>query len=438
MSTFLRRSTVAVAAALLAGAACTVHKSETPTLTGPSELGLSVGVTAVPDNINQDGASQSAIVVSVHDASGQPKAGVALRAEIVAGGLQDPGQLSARTLATGPDGKASTVYTAPAPTVGAGSNTVLIAVTAIGTDFQTATPQSVAIRLSPSSVLPVAGPPLAQFVVAPAAPNAKSPVTFDASSSCGSTSASGACTTTARIVTYAWDFGDGGTASGAIASHAFALQQTYGVTLTVTNDRGVSVSTAKPVAVGAGLLPNANFSFSPANPGVGETIFFNGSASTAGAGHRIVSYQWTSGDGTIGTGVTPSYAFLREGSYTVTLIVVDEVGQQSVPVPAPSTSMKVVAVGTGTPAPTASFTSSPTSPAANVDTVVFDASASKTVQGQTIVDYAWNFGDDTPVVHTTVRTTSHLFTKALTYRVNLVVTDSAGRIGQVTNDVIVR
>ena len=44
-----------------------------------------------------------------------------------------------------------------------------------------------------------------------------------------------------------------------------------------------------------------------------------------------------------------------------------------------------------------------------------------------ITDYAWNFGDDTPVITTHGRITTHVFLRSATFVVNLVVTDSAGR-----------
>ena len=52
------------------------------------------------------------------------------------------------------------------------------------------------------------------------------PVTFDGSAS----------TDDSAIDSYAWDFGDGGTAEGATAEHSFAEAGVYTVTLTVTDD----------------------------------------------------------------------------------------------------------------------------------------------------------------------------------------------------------
>ena len=72
--------------------------------------------------------------------------------------------------------------------------------------------------------------------------------------------AGGACPVSAgTIVSYDWDFGDGGFSTGRTASHTFNVQQTYTVTLTVTNDRGVRASTPKAVSVGAGVGPKASF-----------------------------------------------------------------------------------------------------------------------------------------------------------------------------------
>ena len=49
-------------------------------------------------------------------------------------------------------------------------------------------------------------------------------------------------------VDYAWEFGDGGTASGAAVSHVFATQGTFDVVVTVRDTSGRPVSARKAVA----------------------------------------------------------------------------------------------------------------------------------------------------------------------------------------------
>src|SRR6185436_12037666 len=68
---------------------------------------------------------------------------------------------------------------------------------------------------------------------------------------------------------------------------------------------------------------------------------FDASGSTADAG--IVSYSWSFGDSTSGSGVTTSHSFEATGAYTVTLTVTDTSGQQS------SKSKKVSVVSNAPP-----------------------------------------------------------------------------------------
>ena len=85
-----------------------VHQDKVPSLTGPSEFGQGVAITATPDSISQDGASQSAIVVFVRGPNGESLSGVALRLDIMVGGVvQDFGRLSAKNIATDSNGRAA-------------------------------------------------------------------------------------------------------------------------------------------------------------------------------------------------------------------------------------------------------------------------------------------------------------------------------------------
>ena len=60
---------------------CTVSRTPAPPLQGPSELGLSVTLTARPDVLSMDGASQSQITITTFDQNGQPKPNVQFRAD---------------------------------------------------------------------------------------------------------------------------------------------------------------------------------------------------------------------------------------------------------------------------------------------------------------------------------------------------------------------
>src|SRR5439155_13567277 len=109
---YIRRA--AAALAIVATAGCTIHSTDAPPLTGPSELALTLRVTATPDSIAQDGGSQSSVKVTAIGPDGKPVSGLPIRLDMVVGGVpQDFGALSARTLVTGNDGTATTVFTAP-------------------------------------------------------------------------------------------------------------------------------------------------------------------------------------------------------------------------------------------------------------------------------------------------------------------------------------
>jgi len=406
---------------------CTVHSTDTPELSGPSEFAQSFKITATPDAINQDGGSQSSVAVNAFDANGRPKSGVTFRLDMrVNGEVGDYGTLSFKNIVTNGEGRASSVYTAPpAPPVGSSTPTcraqstvtvpgacVEIVATPIGTDFAGANTQSVDIRLMPTGVIiPPAGTPTASFTFTPSAPAANSPVQFDAS---GSTSPNG------TIVGYTWDFGDGGTGTGRTASHSFRNQQPYSVTLTVTTDRGGTASATKTVTVGAGNGPTANFVFSPNAPTVKAQVFFDASDSRPGAGHTIVSYQWNFGDGDVSSASgspLQDHDFLTGGSFKVLLTVTDEAGQIG-------TVSKDVAVISGLPSATFFYTKDAVTPTL----VHVDASGSTATGTATITTYVWSWGDGGPDTTTTGPTSSHTFTASATpYSIRVTITDSLGR-----------
>ena len=102
-------------AVLALGVGCVVHQNEAPPLTGPSEFALALRLTANPDSISQDGASQAKITIAASDENGKPKSGVVIRLAMEVGGVpQDFGTLNAKN-PDGNDGTSSTVFTSPPP-----------------------------------------------------------------------------------------------------------------------------------------------------------------------------------------------------------------------------------------------------------------------------------------------------------------------------------
>ena len=141
------------------------------------------------------------------------------------------------------------------------------------------------------------------------------------------------------IVNWSWDFGDGTAAgTGANPTHTYTTSGTKAVTLTVTDNRGgtatrtnnvnvVVPTNAPPVAV---IVPNcANL-----------TCGFNGSSSTDDVG--IVSWAWTYGDNTTGSGAIAPHTYANPGTYPVQLTVTDGGGLSNT-----ATTEVTVSQGTG-------------------------------------------------------------------------------------------
>ena len=129
------------------------------------------------------------------------------------------------------------------------------------------------------------------------------------------------------IVSYFWDFGDGATGSGISPTHIYSTAGTYTVTLTVRDAAGYSASdtlTVTVVSVGPDTTPPTAEAGSDKTVNVGESVSFDGSASSDNVG--IESYEWNFGDGTTGAGKLTTHTYTATGTYTVTLTVKDAVG----------------------------------------------------------------------------------------------------------------
>jgi YD repeat-containing protein len=95
----------------------------------------------------------------------------------------------------------------------------------------------------------------------------------------------------------------------------------------IDNAGAATTSAAVQIIVNNNQLPTAN----TGGPYTGETtqaVQFNGGNSSDPDG-TIMSYSWNFGDGTTGTGASPTHAYAIPNTYTVTLTVTDNNGGQS-------------------------------------------------------------------------------------------------------------
>ena len=125
---------------------------------------------------------------------------------------------------------------------------------------------------------------------------------FDASASAAAAGGS--------ITSYSWNFGDGAAGTGVTPNHRYNSPGHYTVSLTVTDELGLTNTTTHQVTVDA--APAASFSAAPSPATVGPSVAFDGSGASDTLG-AITSYSWEFGDGAIGSGPAPSHPYASPG-----------------------------------------------------------------------------------------------------------------------------
>jgi len=208
-------------------------------------------------------------------------------------------------------------------------------------------------------------------------------------------------------LTYAWDFGDGTTGTGAIVTHTYATGGTFPVVLAVDDGTGLknaSARTALEVAINRAPIAVAGENSQVCT---GDVVVLDGSRSSDAEG-GVLRYAWDFGDGTGSEIVNPTKSYTKGGTYPVTLTVRDDAGLGN----SASTDQIAVRVDQG---PVASAGADILACAGTE--VQFDGTASTDIDG-VVNSFTWDFGDGNAGGG---ETPSHIYERPGDYRVFLAI-----------------
>jgi PKD repeat protein len=205
---------------------------------------------------------------------------------------------------------------------------------------------------------------------------------------------------------WAWDFGDGSSATEQNPVHTYISAGSYTVNLTVTglggSDSEVKTGYIKVTGSSPGK-PVAAFSASPASGKTPLTVTFTDTSTGT-----PTKWKWSFGDVTTSVQQNPKHKYSAAGKYTVTLTVTNAKGSNTI---TETDYIKVISK------PAANFTSSATSGKAPLNVKFTDTSTG------TASSWIWDFGDGSKSF---VENPVHKYSKAGTYTVSLTVKNAAG------------
>lgn len=114
---------------------------------------------------------------------------------------------------------------------------------------------------------------------------------------------------------YAWDYGDGNTATTKSVSHNYDLSGNYALSLIVTDSQGELVSSNENIVVEVPLSSQGEY--------LANDLTVTFKSDTLG-GYGSYSYLWDFGDSETAKTADPTHTYQQAGSYTVTLTVTDD------------------------------------------------------------------------------------------------------------------
>ena len=125
-------------------------------------------------------------------------------------------------------------------------------------------------------------------------------------------------------LTYAWDFGDGGTSLLQNPNHTYSSAGTYTAKVTVSDGRGGTASATVVVTVG-NRAPTVQLTATPTSGKSPLTVAFTATGSDLDG--DALTYRYDFGDGSKPeTGRTPTHKYSKAGTYTARVTVTDTSG----------------------------------------------------------------------------------------------------------------
>jgi PKD repeat protein len=216
---------------------------------------------------------------------------------------------------------------------------------------------------------------------------------------------------------YEWDFGDGGTAFGAQATHTYRSAGEYDATVTVTDPDGAAGTATVHVTVSGNHAPSVTMTADPQSGTAPLRVRFEAQGSDPDGGS--LRYRWDFGDGSRPENDRrETHTYRSPGTYTARVTATDREGASS----SAELEITVTEQRVNQP-PSVTMTATPQTGAAPLE-VLFSAEGSDPEGGE--LSYRWRFGGDDDDDSKSGHEVTHEFRRRGTYTAKVTATDAEG------------
>ena len=222
------------------------------------------------------------------------------------------------------------------------------------------------------------------------------------------------------IINYSWSFGDGNNSGSNNTTHKYATADTFDVELRTVSDNGCFDSIIKRTYIFPS--PNMAFNINDTDQCININSFNFQNNTTISSGN--LSHNWNFGDLSTSTDTSPVHWYQSVDTFDARLISTSDLN-------CPDTLIKQVLTF---PKPNSDFYIT-TDTAQCLSSNYYNFRDTSSIQYGSITNYLWKFGDFTT---SSSQHTSHVYTFADTYAVNLITTSNYGCRDTFTENILVQ